>query len=416
MMNPPSTTARDAVATKGARRRNGAWRKAVPYAVGAGIVLLVIAGLWPKPARVETAAIIRGPLTVSVLEEGKTRIRHRYVISPPVAGFLNRVPHRQGSPITAGKTVLATVEPQPSGFLDPRSRAQAEARLDAAEAARMNRQAQVERANEALELARKDLARADALRRSGAIAQQEWDTADNRVKLLTRELHASEFALRVAEFEISQARAALLELDTPSDGKSEPLQIVAPVDGYVLNVFEESARVVTPGMPIMEVGDPRDLEAEIEMLSSDAVMVRPGAEAIIEHWGGPEPLRGHVTVVEPGGYTKFSALGVEEQRTLVRVDFLDLPEGLLGDRYRVEARIVTWHGDDVLQVPTGALFRRGGDWMTFTVENGRARERKVVIGHNSGTAAEVLSGLSEGERVILHPPDTIRDGIAVSER
>jgi len=182
--------------------------------------------------------------------------------------------------------------------------------------------------------------------------------------------------------------------------------------------MEESAKVITAGMPIMEVGDTNDLEAEIELLSSDAVAVQAGAEVTIEQWGGDKPLRGKVSIVEPGGYTKVSSLGVEEQRVKVRVDFLEpLPPGtFLGDRYRVEARIVTWHGESVLQVPTGALFRRGGDWMTFLYAGGKARLTKVEIQHNSGVAAEIRSGLSEGQKVIIHPPDAVADGAKVAPR
>ena len=342
------------------RRRPRAWRKLIPYVIVAGLLAAIVAGLWPKPIRVETAAVNRGPLIVSVFEEGKTRIRHRYIISPPVAGFLNRVELRPGAPIQRGKTVLAAIEPQMSGFLDARALAEAEAHVKAAEATKMQRQAELDRAAAALDLANKDLSRIDALRRTGAIAVQEWDAAENRVQMRTRELHAAEFALRVADFEVTQAQAALMQARHPESEKSGPLQILAPVDGYVLNLYEESARVVTPGLPIMEVGDPQDLEAEIELLSSDAVGVAPGADVSIEHWGGDSPLHGRVSVVEPGAFTKISALGVEEQRVKVRVDFLDsAPPGLgLGDRYRVEARIVTWRGDKVLQVPTGALFRR----------------------------------------------------------
>ena len=398
------------------RRRPRAWRKLIPYVIVAGLLAAIVAGLWPKPIRVETAAVNRGPLIVSVFEEGKTRIRHRYIISPPVAGFLNRVELRPGAPIQRGKTVLAAIEPQMSGFLDPRALAEAEARLRAAEATKMQRQAELDRAAAALDLANKDLARADSLRRTGAVAAQEWDAVENRVQMRTRELHAAEFALRVADFEVTQAQAALMQAQHPESEKSGPLQILAPVDGYVLNVYEESARVVTPGLPIMEVGDPQDLEAEIELLSSDAVGVAPGADVSIEHWGGDSPLHGRVSVVEPGAFTKISALGVEEQRVKVRVDFLDsAPPGLgLGDRYRVEARIVTWRGDKVLQVPTGALFRRGNDWMTFAVRQGKARLRKVEIAHNNGVAAEVRSGLSEGDTVIIHPPDTVHDGASIS--
>jgi HlyD family secretion protein len=388
----------------------------MPYAMAAAILGAVVAGLRPKPITVETALVNRGPLTVTVFEEGKTRIRHRYVISAPVAGFLNRVDLRAGAPIKAGETMLATIKAEFSSFLDPRTRAQAEAHAKAAETARMQRQAELDRVNASLDLAKKELVRADALRQTGAIATQQWDSAENRVQVLTRELRAAEFALRVADFEVAQAHAGLLQATELSAEQSEPLKIISPVDGYVLNVYEESARIITPGTPIMEVGDPRDLEVEIELLSSDAVGVAPGADVLIEQWGGEAPLRGRVSVVEPGAFTKISALGVEEQRVRVRVDFLDpMPPGKeLGDRYRVEARIVTWRGNDVLQVPTGALFRRGNDWMTFVVENGKAVLRKVEIGHNNGIASEVQSGLSQGDTVVIHPPDTLKDGASVA--
>jgi HlyD family secretion protein len=416
MMKTKTIAPPQSVAPRGTQRPPRNLRKLIPYAVLAGLVIAMAAALLPKPLRVETAAIIRGPLTVSIFEEGKTRIRHRYVISSPVAGFLNRVELRPGGRIQAGQTVLATIEAQLSGFLDARALAEAEARVKVAEATKMQRSAELDRAKSALELANKDLARADALRKTGTIATQEWDTTENRVQLLARELHAAEFALHVADFEIALAQAALIQAQQPASKKSQPVRIVAPVDGYVLNVYEESARVVAPGAPMMEVGDPQDLEAEIELLSSDAVGVTPGADVSIEHWGGDSPLRGRVSLVEPGAFTKISALGVEEQRVKVRVDFLDQtpPDRELGDRYRVEARIVTWHSNDVLQVPTGALFRRGNDWMIFFVKDGKARLRKVEIAHNNGIAAEVRSGLSQGDAVIIHPPDTIHDGASVS--
>jgi HlyD family secretion protein len=383
--------------------------------LGAILLAAIVLGLWPKPIPVETAVVSRGPLTVSVLEEGKTRIRHRFAISPPVAGYLNRVALRAGAPIRAGETVLATIEAEQSGFLDPRTRAEAEARVKASEANRQQRRSEADRARAALDLAQKDFARANELLRGKVISRQEWDTAENRMSLLSRELNAAEFAMRVAGFELTQARATLVQLQSPAAGPSQRLRIVSPVDGYVLNVYEENARVITAGTPIMEVGDPRDLEAEIELLSSDAVAVAPGAAVSIEQWGGEGVLRGRVSLVERGGFTKISALGVEEQRVKVRVDFLDSPPTgrELGDRYRVEARIATWHGEDVLQIPTGALFRRGGDWMTFVVENRKARLRKVEIGYNSGLAAEVFSGLAEGEAVVVYPPDSVTDGASV---
>jgi len=394
------------------------WRKYLPHAIAVGLVLLLINALRPEPVAVEVGTVTHGPLTVTVLEEGKTRIRHRYIVSPPVAGYLNRVPLRAGDRIEAGKTVMATIQPQPASFLDPRARAEAEARVKAAEATKMQRETQIDRATAALDLANKELERARELKKSGAIATRDWDTAENQVNILTRELHTAEFGLQVADFELVQAKAALTQVQTPSTDAVDPLKIVSPITGYVLNVYEESARMLNAGSQIMEIGDPRDLESEIELLSADAVGVQPGADVSIEEWGGEVPLRGKVTVVEPGGYTKVSSLGVEEQRVKVRVDFVDpFPPGMaLGDRFRVEARIVTWHSDNVLQVPTGALFRRGGDWMTFLLDGHTAREVKVEIAHNNGIAAEVRSGLNEGQRVIVHPPDAVSEGSAVKAR
>lgn len=414
-MESPKLSAPSSAGRKEKKRRN-VWRRLLPWSIGALLAALIVAGLWPRPTPVETAVVTRGPLTVTVFEEGKTRIRHRYIVSSPVAGHLRRIPLRAGAPVVEGETVLAVLEPEHSGFLDPRARAQAEAALQAAEAAKQLRQAELDRSASLLDLAEKDFARADSLIRSRAISTQQWDAARNLVEVRTRELHAAEFALRVADFEIAQARAALLQSRAPAPGSTEPLEIRSPVSGYVLNVYEENARVVAPGAELMEVGDPRDLEAEIELLSSDAVGVQPGAEVSIEQWGGEEPLRGRVNLIERGGFTKFSALGVEEQRVKVRVDFLEsFPPGKeLGDRYRVEARIVTWHGEDVLQVPAGALFRRGNEWMAFVIRDGKAEPRKVEIAHHNGTAAEVLGGLAERDEVILHPPDTIEEGAAVA--
>jgi HlyD family secretion protein len=400
------------------RRRNQRTgrRKFVIYIVLLLLIAAAVAGLWPRPTPVETATVLRAPLTVSVLEEGRTRIRHRYVISPAVGGYLQRVPHRAGAPIRAGQTVLATIEPGPSQFLDPRSRAMAEARLQSAEAIREQHRAIVERIRAERDLAEKDLQRAKTLHRQDLITQQQWEAAQTRVQALTRELNAARFALRAAGFEVEQARASLQQASGPPSDTPDAIRIVAPIDGYILNIYEENARVIPAGTPIMEIGDPRDLEAEIELLSSDAVTVKPGARVRIDHWGGETPLRGEVNLVEPGAFTKVSALGVEEQRVNVRVNFLEPPppDFELGDRYRVEAHIVTWHGDDVLQLPTGALFRHGNAWMAFAIEDGRARLREVKIGQNNGIAAQVRAGLTEGQIVIVYPPDHLTDGDRVA--
>jgi len=398
------------------RPRKALWRRVVLAVAGIVLAGFIVTGLMPKPVEVEMEAVTRGPLTVSVLEEGKTRIRDRYVVSPPVAGYLKRVPVRAGDPVVAGETLIAVIQASPSGFLDPRTKAQAESAVRSAEATLQQRNEQLQSATAELDLARKELVRAEQLRKKGAIAVKEFDTASNHVDMLNNQLGSVHFALKVAEFEIEQSKAALVQATGESGGAGQPIEIRSPVSGFVLNVFEESAKPVTPGLPIMEIGDPKDLQAEIELLSSDAVNVKPGADVSIEQWGGGEPLRGKVTLVEPGGFLKVSALGVEEQRVKVRVNFTDFPAGVLGDRYRVEARIVIWTDTDVLQVPTGALFRRGNEWMAFVVERGRAKLTKVGVAHSNGVAAEVTNGLSENQKVILHPPDTVSDGAAVKPR
>ncbi len=399
-----------------AKRPN--FRKAIPWVIGLIVVAAIIAGLRPKPTPVEVASVSRGPLTVSVLEEGKTRIRHRYTISPSVNGFLRRPEVRAGAPVKAGETVLAEVQAEPASLLNPRLRTEAEARVKAAEAMLEQRESEVERARSAADLAKKEQQRTEALSKSGAASAREADQAETEAALRSRELRSAEFARNVAEFEVQQARAALMQAEGGREHSGEPLKLVAPADGFVLNVFEESARIIAAGTPVMEVGDPTNLEAEIELLSTDAAGVKPGADVSIERWGGENPLRARVALVEPAAFTKISALGVEEQRVKVRVDFVDpLPRELqLGDRYRVEARIVTWHSDNTLCIPTGALFRRGGDWMCFIIEGGKAKLQKVEVGHNNGVLAEVLSGVQEGTRVILHPPDAVSEGAPVTPR
>lgn len=389
------------------------WRILFPVFVCLILAALLVAGFWPRPLPVQTARIVKGPLRVSVTEEGKTRIKSRFLVYPPAAGFLHRVELRAGTPVEAERTVLAVLTPEPAAFLNPRARAEAQSRIEAAEAAVGLRQAESRRMQASLDLARTELVRLDALLQTGAVARQEWDQAENQVRVLERSLQAAAFARQVAEHEAGAARAALTRAATP--GREESVAILAPVDGFVLAVLEENARVVTPATAIMEVGDPRDLEIEIELLSSDAVAVTPGAEAVIEHWGGVGSLRATVTAVEPGGFTKVSAIGVEEQRVRVRAELADpLPAGvLLGDRYGVQARIVVWQGQEVLQVPTSALFRHEGQWRVFILEGGRAVLRTVGIGHDNGLTAEVRTGLDEGQAVILYPPDTLREGMAV---
>ena len=377
------------------------------------ILALVFSSLLTKPMTVETDLVTRGALAVTVVEEGRTRIRNRYVVSANIAGFLQRVPVRAGDPVVAGQTLLATVRAASASFLDPRARAQAEAAVQSANAVCLQRNEQVNSAAAELDLGQRELARARRLKETGAIAVQALELAMNRVEVLEDQLASAKFALKVAGYELEQAKAALVHVEDERVDAGRLIEIRSPVTGCVLNVFEESARVVAADTPIMEVGNPRDLEVEVELLSTDAVNVKRGADVSIVRWGGDVPLRGNVVLVEPGAFLKVSALGIEEQRVKVRVNLVDLPENVLGDRYRVEARITTWSNEDVLRIPSAALFRRGKDWMTFTVEKNRAKLTRVSIDHNNGNLAEVKNGLGEGQRVILYPADAIEDGASV---
>ena len=378
------------------------------------LLLLLLLGLRPRPLPVELAPVRTGSLEVSVLEEGKTRIRNRYVVSATVAGLLLRTPLRAGDPVVKGETLVATIEPEASELLNPRTRTQAEARVQSAAAALHAREAELERARAAADLATRDKARADSLSKSGAISEKERDAAEMGASMRARELKAAEFNRDIARYELAQAEALL------HNGRagSAPMELRSPVSGVVLNVLEENARPVFPGAQLLELGDPSELEAEIEVLSNDAAAILPGAPVRIERWGGPGPLPGRVRRVEPAAFTKTSALGVEEQRVRVLVDFSaplpDTPK--LGDRFRVEGRIQTWKGDHVLQVPAGALFRRGETWNCFVLERGEARLRSLEVGRQNPDNVQILSGLKEGETVVVHPPEAVRQGSRITER
>jgi HlyD family secretion protein len=319
--------------------------------------------------------------------------------------------------VELGKTVLAELFPDVPLLLNVRLLAEAQARIQGAEASRLRALENLERVRASLRFALREKERSESLRRTGGVTTKEWEVAMNQVEVLEREVRAAEFGAQVAEFEVTQAKAALLRGKGSGEG-GQSVPIVAPVSGVVLQVWEENERTVGAGASLLEVGDLGDLEAEIELLSSDAVGVKMGAPVLIERWGGSTPLKGRVAMVESGAYTKVSALGVEEQRVKVRVDFLDPIPGdqKLGDRFRVEARIETWSANEVMQLPLGAMFRRGMDWFVFVVERGRAVLRRVEVGHQNGMMAEVLSGVDLGETVIVFAPDMLSGGARVRAR
>jgi HlyD family secretion protein len=378
-------------------------RRWLPYLGALLLVALIIAGMWPKPTPVETTRVTLGKLRATVNEEGKTRIRQRYVVSAPVAGQVRRIPFKAGAEITSTQTVVAVIDPISPALLDVRTRLLAEAGRDAAAA-------QLERAKTQHKFAASELRRNEALHQEKTVSTQELEQIQLREASAARELVAAEAALR-------QAEAELLEFSDSGMTNREPVALVAPVTGKVLKVFEESSRAVTVGTPLLEMGDPNDLEVIIEALSRDGAMINPGTPVELEQWGGPEPLQATVRFVEPAAFTKVSALGVEEQRVYVVADLLTpvTQRGSLGDNFRVEARIITWQNEEALKVPNGAVFRRGDQWHAYVLNHNRAELRQVKIGRASNTETEILEGLKEGDEVILYPGDRIKEGLRVSK-
>lgn len=376
-------------------------RRWLPAALGLSLVGLLAYGLSPRPTVVETARVVLGPLRATVSEEGKTRIRQRFVVAAPVSGQLQRVPHKPGA-MLAADDLVATIAPPPASPLDARNRALAEARRAAA-------QALLDKSRAAHALARSELGRIERMFAAGTVSPQDREAAQLRETAAAREVAAAEGSL-------SQAEAELAEVDPRAPDAGRPVEVRTPVAGRVLRVFQESERAVGAGTPLLEVGDPSDLEVVVEMLSRDGAALAPGTRAVLEQWGGPQPLEGRVRLVEPAAFTKISALGVEEQRVNVVVDLVSPAEQRvsLGDNFRVEAQVVVWERDEVLKVPSAALFRRGESWASFVLRDGRARRVDVVAGLSSGPETQIVSGLAAGDEVILYPGDRVREGQRVS--
>lgn len=379
----------------------------------------VVYSLWPQPVVLETELVTRGRMQVTVNEDGITRVRERYQVSSPVAGQLLRIELRSGDWIKAGETLLATLRPTDPSLLDERQVAQTEAVAAAAKAAMERAEAKRSQIRVTADLAEIQVGRARKLRESNSIAQDELDSTEAIYKARMEELRVASFEMEIAKFEFEQAQAALGLVKSTNEEVKKNFEIRSPITGTVLKLFEESATVVQAGDRLLEVGDPNDLEIVIDVLSTDAVKIQPGAPLRLVHWGGSESLEAQVRVVEPAAFTKTSALGVEEQRVNVIADFLGDPQtrkGGLGDGYRVEAEIVIWDEENVLQVPSGALFRNGTEWFVFQVEQGRAVQRPVKIGQRNQSVAQVLEGLEVGAEVVIYPSDMVRDGVAVAPK
>lgn len=384
---------------------------------GAAIVLLVllIVAFRPQPVSVDVAETWRGPMQVTVRDEGRTRVREEYVVYAPVGGQLQRIPFKPGAPVQAGQ-VVARIQPGDPAFLDSRARAEAQAAVRAAEAGLSGARAELERAEAQARFARTELTRMESLRERGLTSAESLDQARLALRVAESARATAADSVRMREAELDAARARLTR---PADADSEPVDVLTPVSGRVLRVARESAGVIAAGEEILSVGDPADLEVVVEMLTTDAVLVEPGADVVIEDWSRlREPLAGRVRLVEPYGFRKISALGVEEQRVNVIVDFTGPREewSVLGHGYRVEAAVVTWRADDVVQVPVAALFRNAGEWALFRMQSGRAQLIPVDIGRDNGQSAEVLSGIEAGEPVILYPGEEIEEGTRVEPR
>jgi HlyD family secretion protein len=378
---------------------------------GLGAVLagsLVTYAIRPESLQVETAAVARGPLRVTLDEEGRTRVRDRYVIVAPVTGRVGRIEVEPGDSVMAGSAV-ARISPLP---LDPRGREQAEAVLQAAQATRAAADAAVHQARAALIQARRNGQRVAALAAERALSPAEVEQAALAETTAVYGLSSAESRARAASHQVEEARGALLAA-TGAAGPSATVTVRSPVCGSVLAVPERSERIVPAGTPLLEVGDCSQLEAVVDILTTDAADVLPGALMLVNPWGDERPaLEARVRRVEPAAFTKISTLGVEEQRVNVIADFASTPAGL-GDGFRIEARIVVWEGTDVLQIPTSSLFRRADGWSAFVVEDGRARARAVSVGHRNAAVAEIMAGLTAGERVVRHPSDEIEEGVRV---
>jgi HlyD family secretion protein len=381
----------------------------------------VVAGLlgvalWPAAVAVDLAAVSRGPLVVTVDEEGRTRVRERFVVTAPVNGRVLRLELEPGDRVARGD-VVARLQPEAPALLDARTHAEAIAAVESAEASLGHARAEEQRARAALGQAQRELTRSRHLTEAGVTTTQDLEGREAEASLAAEAANAAAFAVRAATAEVERAKARAA---TPVSAAGTGTVVVkAPVDGVVLQRLRESESVVPAGEPLLEIGDPRQMEVVIDLLSTDAVRVKPGARATIEQWGGDTALAATVRRIEPAGFTKVSALGVEEQRVNVVLDFVDDTDeacALLGDAYRVEARIVLWESPDVVKVPTSALFRDNTQWAVFVVREGRARRTIVQLGHQTGQEAEVLEGLTAGTPVIVHPGDLVHDGVRIANR
>ncbi|NRQ17410.1 efflux RND transporter periplasmic adaptor subunit [Ensifer sesbaniae] len=391
-------------------------------AIWGSLLALLAAGigyaLRPQPIQVDLATAETGVLRVTLDEEGETRVRHVYTLHAPLRGQLQRITAEAGDVVEAGETQLAQIEAAPPAFLDVRTEAELQAAAEAARAAHNLAAAELNKAKADLTFAEGERARARLLIERRTISQRSLEDAERAYNVAQANLATAEAALKVREYELAQAQSRLLSRQEIRSLR-EPcncMPVTAPVSGVVLQVLRRSEGVVEAGTPLLAIGDPTDLEIAVNFLSEDAVRIQPGQQAIITGWGG-EDLNAVVRRVEPFGQTEVSALGIEEQRVDVILDFVSSPERWrsLGHGYRVDVRVLLFEGE-ILMLPLGALFRQGEEWAVFIADEGRARIHTVVVGHRNNLAVEIREGIRQGDKVVLYPSDRIRDGVAIVQR
>ncbi len=400
---------------------NAKWRRSIFWLI---ILILLLVGLFiafrPQPIAVDLTKVQRGPLIVTVEEEGETRVRDVYVLSAPVTGHMLRINAEVGDDVIAAQTIVAQIKPIDPEFLDIRSEEEARAAVQAAEASLTVAQAQLVEAESEFEFAVTELERANKLIKKQVISERELDTAKRDYKTKNAAVNTAKASVRARQYDLVQAQAHLVSPADiqPDDKDCECITILAPVSGKILQVLHESEGVITMGTPLVEIGDPTNLEIVVDFLSYDAVRIQPSQRVIIEEWGGEFALQGIVQRIEPFGFTKTSALGIDEQRVNVIIDITDPQEiwQRLGHGYQVDARVVLWESDSVKKVPLTALFRDGDTWSVFVEQQGRARLQHIDIGQRNGLEAEILEGLSEDSQIILHPSDQIIDGVRIKPR
>ena len=393
-------------------------RKLVIISIILIVILAIIYGFLPKTQTVDLVYVTRGSLQITIEEEGRTRLKERFTVSAPTAGYMRRINAKVGDPVNKGQ-IIAVLDALQSQALDPRSRATAEATVSAAEAS-LNASIERERVATAdADYTEQRLERLKALYAKGSISKDQFDQTDSEAQKARALQRSAKAAVNVARSELERAKITLRNFTSVKrTGVQDAVDVISPVSGNVFRIYRESEGTVNVGEPLMDIGDSKNLEVRVEVLSSDAVKIKKGTAVLFKRWGRDEPLTGIVRLVEPAGFTKISSLGVEEQRVLVIVDITSPLEQwrVLGDGYRMEAHFIVWEGKDILQVPVSALFRSGKGWAVFVEEKGNARRRMVEVGQRNGLTAEIISGLKEKEKVVAYPEDSISDGTKIQAR